>query len=68
MSLVGGQNAFYFWIIVGGLLTIGGAYVVDKMSPAGAKTLSELGRGCPGSGRFDLARTRSLEKDFRLTR
>jgi hypothetical protein len=30
---------FIFGIIVGGLLTIGGAYVVDKMSPAGAKTL-----------------------------
>ena len=30
---------FILGLIVGALLTIGGAYVADKMSPTGAKTL-----------------------------
>jgi hypothetical protein len=30
---------FIFGIIVGGLLTVGGAYFVDTASPAGAKPL-----------------------------
>jgi hypothetical protein len=30
---------FFFGLIIGGLLTVGGAYVVDNMSAAGAKPM-----------------------------